>query len=105
MKSLYIMGTPGSGKTVVALGLAQKLQQEGYTVGYFKPVASGRKVPGSGDMDSVLMKKVLNLKAPLDIIAPVSAGPFYLSAQMVMKDALARIRSAFEEISREVISF
>ncbi len=100
MKSLYIMGTPGSGKTVVALGLAQKLHQEGYKVGYFKPVASGRKVPGSGDMDSALLKKVLDLKAPLEIIAPVSAGPFYLSAQMVMKDALARIRGAFEEISR-----
>ena len=97
MKSLYIMGTPGSGKTVVALGLAQKLQQEGYRVGYFKPVASVRKLPGSGDMDSVLMKKVLNLKAPLEIIAPVSAGPFYLSTQTVMKDALARIRDALRD--------
>ncbi len=102
MKSLYIMGTPGSGKTVVALGLAQKLQQEGYTVGYFKPVSSRRKLPGNADMDSVLMKEVLGLKAPLERIAPVSASPFYLSTQSLLKDAPVLIRDSFDEIARDV---
>ncbi|BAF59689.1 MAG: phosphotransacetylase family protein [Pelotomaculum sp.] len=101
MKSLYIMGTPGSGKTVVALGLAQKLQQEGYKVGYFKPVAEGRKISGSADMDAVLMKEVLGLKAPLEKIAPVPASPFYLSAQSALKDAQTRIMDAYEEISND----
>lgn len=70
-------------------------------MGYFKPVASGRKIPGCGDMDSVLMKTVLNLEAPLETIAPVSAGPFYLTTQSVMKDALARIRAAFENFRKQ----
>jgi BioD-like phosphotransacetylase family protein len=99
MKSLYIMGTPGSGKTVVALGLAQKLQQEGYKVGYFKPVANGRNMTGKVDLDSVLMKEVLHLNIALEKIAPITASPFYLSAQGSLKDGLAVIMEAYEEIA------
>ncbi|HOV78975.1 MAG TPA: phosphotransacetylase family protein [Bacillota bacterium] len=100
MKSLYIMGTPSSGKTVVALGLAQKLRQEGLKVGYFKPIADGRKLDGKTDMDAVLMKEVLGLAAPLDKIAPAMAGPFYLSAQAALKDAVENIEEAFVEVSK-----
>ncbi|TEB14828.1 Phosphate acetyltransferase [Pelotomaculum sp. FP] len=99
MKSLYIMGTPGSGKTVVALGLAQKLQQEGYRVGYFKPVANGRNMTGKVDLDSVLMKEVLHLNISLEKIAPITASPFYLSAQASLKDGLAVIMDAYDEIA------
>jgi len=99
MKSLFIMGTPGSGKTVVALGLAQKLQQEGLRVGYFKPVANGRNVTGKVDLDSVLMKDVLKLNIPLEKIAPVTASPFYLSAQASYKDGLDLIMEAYEQMS------
>lgn len=99
MKSLYIMGTPGSGKTVVALGLAQKLQQEGYKVGYFKPVANGRSLAGNVDMDAVLMKEVLGLKAPLKKIAPFTASPSYLSAQSNLKESLDNILQAYHEVS------
>lgn len=99
MKSLYIMGTPGSGKTVVALGLAQKLQQEGYRVGYFKPVANGRNMTGKVDLDSVLMKEVLGLGISLEKIAPITASPFYLSAQASLKDGLGVIIEAYDEMA------
>lgn len=99
MKSLYIMGTPGSGKTVVALGLAQKLEQEGHKVAYFKPVANGRKITGMVDPDAVLMKEVLGMKAPLEQIAPFSASPFYLSAQAVLKDSPDMVAEAFARVS------
>ncbi|MDD2443248.1 MAG: DRTGG domain-containing protein [Desulfotomaculaceae bacterium] len=103
MKSLYIMGAPGSGKTVVALGLAQKMKQEGYQVGYFKPVAANdRKLIGRQDQDAMLMKEVLDLKAPLEKIAPVTANPFYLSAQATMKDARRMIKEAYDEVSEGV---
>lgn len=100
MKSLYIMGTPGSGKTVVALGLAQKFQQQGYKVGYFKPVANGRSLAGNVDMDAVLMKEVLKLDAPLKKIAPFIANPSYLSSQPSLKLALNNILQSYEEVSR-----
>lgn len=99
MKSLFIMGTPGSGKTVVALGLAQKLQQEGYRVGYFKPVANGRHMTGKVDLDSLLMKEVLHLNISLEKIAPIIASPFYLSAQASLKDGLTVIMEAYNEIA------
>ncbi len=100
MKSLYIMGTPGSGKTVAALGLALKLQLEGYKVGYFKPVANnGRTIAGKIDHDPILLKEILGLDAPLEIIAPVVTSPFYLSAQENLKDAFPAIKKAYDELS------
>ena len=38
MRNLYIMGAPGSGKTLLALGLSLKFIQQGFKVAYFKPV-------------------------------------------------------------------
>lgn len=99
MKSLFIMGTPGSGKTVVALGLAQKLQQEGYKVGYFKPVANGRYMTGKVDQDSLLMKEVLGLSISLEKIAPIIASPYYLSAQASLKDGMNVIKEAYDEMA------
>ncbi len=99
MKSLYIIGYPGSGKTVVALGLAQKLRQEGYQVGYFKPVANGRSLVGNVDMDAVLMKEVLGLAAPLEKIVPFTANPSYLSSQSSLKEVANNIFQSFKEAS------
>lgn len=94
------MGTQGSGKTVVALGLAQKFQQEGYKVGYFKPVAYGRSLAGNVDMDAVLMKEVLGLEAPLKKIAPFTANPSYLSSQSNLKEAQNHILQSYDEVSK-----
>jgi len=87
---------------VVALGLAQKFQQEGYKVGYFKPVANGRSLAGNVDMDAVLMKEVLGLEAPLKKLAPFTASPSYLSAQLKVKEALDNILQAYHEVSKDV---
>lgn len=101
MKNLFIMGNPGSGKTAVVLGIAQKLRQEGYTVGYFKPVGNGRSIPVAGhvDEDAVLMKEVLGMEVPLERITPFTAGPSYLTGYKQMNNVLDNIRGAFEEIS------
>jgi len=101
MKNLFIMGNPGSGKTDVALGIAQKLRQEGYAVGYFKPVGNARGIPGYQDEDAVLMQKVMNMEAPLERITPFRAGPSYLTGYKQMDNALENIKSAYEEISRD----
>lgn len=99
MKSLYIMGMPGSGKTVVALGLAQKMVEEGLKTAYFKPVANGKRVLGGIDLDAVLMKEVLGMGAPLEKIAPVSAGPYYLSTRGAYEGIEEKIMEAFWGVS------
>lgn len=99
MKSLYLMGTPGSGKTVVALGLAQKFRKEGYKVGYFKPLANNRSLTGNADMDAILMKDVLNLKAPLNSLAPLNVNPSYLSFKSSLEEAMDNIIKAYDEVS------
>ncbi len=99
MKSLFIMGTPGSGKTAVALGLALKFQQQGYRVSYFKPVG-GFRTAGGEDEDGVLMKSVLKMNPPLEDIVPLTAGPSYLSGCR-HRESLQRILSAFGKVSME----
>ncbi|MTI86201.1 MAG: phosphotransacetylase family protein [Firmicutes bacterium] len=101
MKSLFLMGTPDSGKTAVALGLALKFQELGYKVGYFKPVDNGRrsisgKIPGG---DAVLMKSVLSLEASVGQMNPVKAGPDYLNRFDRAEDNLKEIKLIFEEVS------
>ncbi|SFG77879.1 hypothetical protein SAMN05660649_02686 [Desulfotomaculum arcticum] len=100
MKNLFIMGNPDCGKTAVIIGLALKLKEAGYKVGYFKPVDNGRKtatgkVPGG---DAVLMKDVLGIEALLGLINPTRTGPSYLGVYE-QDYSLQQIKSAFNEIS------
>ncbi|MGB9803174.1 MAG: phosphotransacetylase family protein [Desulfofundulus sp.] len=98
MKNLYIMGTPASGKTALALGLAQKLQKEGFRVVYFKPIGSPSRGVERVDEDAVLMREVLGMDVPLELMVPRMIGPSYLSGNGC-KDALSRVRAAYEQIS------
>lgn len=99
MKNLYIMGTAGSGKTSVALGLALKFRGEGMKVAYFKPVGSAPVGAARADEDALLMKDVLKMKAPVETILPYVAGPSYLSGQRSSCESLKSIRGAYEAVS------
>ncbi|MHB8157383.1 MAG: phosphotransacetylase family protein [Desulfocucumaceae bacterium] len=79
MKNIYVIGYPGSGKTMVALGLALKFQQEGKKVAYFKPVGVPQRAGGQEDEDAVLMKEILQMDNPISDIVPCRAGQTYLS--------------------------
>lgn len=79
MKNLYVIGYPGSGKTMVALGLALKFQQEGKKVAYFKPVGAPLREKVQEDEDAVLMKEILKMDNPISDIVPFRAGQTYLS--------------------------
>lgn len=101
MKNLFIAGNPGSGKTAAALGLALKFRDQGYKVGYFKPVDSGRKsasgkIPGG---DAVLMKEVLGLDAPAGLLSPVMAGPSYLNKFAGKDGFINEIKDAYRQVS------
>ncbi|MBS3885997.1 MAG: phosphotransacetylase family protein [Dethiobacter sp.] len=79
LKSIFIGGESGSGKTVIALGLALKLQQEGLKVGYFKPVDSAKGLHCQRGEDVALLKEVLSLTHEPAVLSPFQTGPHYLS--------------------------
>lgn len=73
MKSIYLSSNSDSaGKTTITLGLALKLKEKGFKVGYMKP--SGRmpvgKDHGIYDEDALFINDVLGLKEPLDALSP-----------------------------------
>ncbi|MDI6893918.1 MAG: phosphotransacetylase family protein [Bacillota bacterium] len=80
MKSLYLLGTtPGCGKTALAVGMAQKLRDEGFAVGYFKPVGSVPTGYRRVDEDASLMATLLAMGISPEKLTLVSAGPYYLT--------------------------
>ncbi|MCL6478048.1 MAG: phosphotransacetylase family protein [Peptococcaceae bacterium] len=98
MKSLFIMGTPKSGKTAVSVGLALKFQQQGYKVSYLKPVGSVTGTAGREDEDGVLMKSVLKMGHSLKDIVPFTAGPSYLSGSRSC-EPLQSILNSYRKVS------
>ncbi len=98
MKSLFIMGTPASGKTAVSVGLALKFQQEGYRVSYFKPVGITGGKSRDEDEDAILMKSVLKMDHSLKDIVPYTVGPSYLSGNRNCI-SLQEITSTYKRIS------
>lgn len=99
MKNLFIMGTAESGKTSVAVGLALKFRQEGYRVGYFKPVGSVGVTSPKADEDGLLMKEILHMEQPIETIVPYLAGPTYLSGYRNPCESLRSIRQAYEAVA------
>jgi len=80
VKSLFLIGPPGSGKTAVALGLALKFRREGYRAGYFKPVGYTHGPAGRLDEDGILMRTVLEMSEDQETVVPLMANNFYLTS-------------------------
>ncbi len=75
MKAIYVTSVePYSGKTAVCLALGKRLQSEGHTVGYLKPLSTQpwRTPDGKiADQDAAFVQSVLGLDSALEEIAPV----------------------------------
>ncbi len=99
MKSLFIMGMAGSGKTAIAIGLALKFRQLGYRVAYFKPVGSSGK--RGKDSDALLMRELLSMKTTEEAIVPCVVGPSYLSRNK-KKQSMDTILAAYREVAKDV---
>lgn len=105
MPKIYIFSSTGfCGKTILTLGLALKCKEEGYNVGYFKPVCcetakivNGEKV----DEDALLMKEVLKLDLPLNIIVPVILSSRFLERTLRQNSDFYqdRVFKAYEKAS------
>lgn len=102
MKSLFLLGAAGSGKTAIALGLALKFRELGYRVGYFKPVGAPTGVTGRRDEDGVLMQTILNLPHPLETIVPITARNLHLSGSLDAAQLKERIYQAYECVASGV---
>jgi hypothetical protein len=104
--NLFIFSTTGyCGKSALCLGLALKLKEEGYKVGYFKPVGwdiirRGEKI----DEDAQLMDEALNLNLPLNVISPVVLGSRFLEETTKVDPSVyeKKILQAYERASRNM---
>jgi BioD-like phosphotransacetylase family protein len=103
MVPVYIVSTRSySGKTFVALGLALVLMEQGYDVGYIKPmgktpVKKGRRV---FDADAVFIKEALSLPDPLQSISPfvLTYETQHLLFQGKVRDVKKQILTAFRSL-------
>jgi BioD-like phosphotransacetylase family protein len=103
MIPIFIASNTGySGRTFVSLGLAMKLIDEGYKVGYIKPVG---KVPvkknrGVYDADALFIKDTLGLGEALDVISPYVQT--YESQTLLfegsLKDVKKQVLAAFKSL-------
>ncbi|MFB0543669.1 MAG: phosphotransacetylase family protein [Candidatus Bathyarchaeia archaeon] len=100
---IIICGTEFSGKTAICLGLFQKFQEIGLRVGYFKPIGFGlRTVEGRLiDPDAVLVKEVMSLEEPLEVITPIVLGRWYLELLSSEPQRLIeKIVGAYKDLSK-----
>jgi uncharacterized protein len=106
MIPIYIASTTGySGKTFIALGLAMKLKEEGYSVGFMKPIGKTPVKIGKSlfDADAVFIKETLGLSEPLEVISPFVLT--FESQTMLLKgkigDAKKQIMAAFRSLKKK----
>jgi BioD-like phosphotransacetylase family protein len=107
MKSIYITGAERySGKTATCLSLGISMQQDGFHVGYLKPLSlqPWRIENKIADEDAAFVKEVLNLSADPWELSPVVITPEFLHqylASQKPEDYMARVTQAFEKLSQD----
>ena len=86
MVTLYIASTESaSGKTALCLGLGKRLQRDGFSVGYMKPISlSARRLEGQVvDEDARFIKQQLGLQEPVSDLVPIPLDP--LAVESIMR--------------------
>jgi BioD-like phosphotransacetylase family protein len=103
--ALYVASPSAiSGKTNLCLGLALRFREEGYRVGYFRPLGVETKVSKGMpfDEDVLLMKEALGLEEPLEKLCPILYSERILPSILGMDPSslMERIQGSYAEISR-----
>lgn len=78
MVTLYVASTDrASGKTALCVGLGKRLQSDGFSVGYMKPIslAAGRLEGGVVDEDAQFIRSALGLTEPIADLVPIPLDP------------------------------
>jgi uncharacterized protein len=106
MKSLYITGAERySGKTATCLSLGIRMQQDGFHVGYLKPLSlqPWRIENKMADEDAAFVKEVLNLDVQPWDLSPVVVTPEFLRERLVNPkpdDLMIKVTQAFDKLSQ-----
>ncbi len=106
MIPIFIASNTGySGRTFISLGLAMKLIELGYRVGYIKPIGKvpvkkGREVY---DADAMFIKEILGLPESLDRISPfvLTFETQTLLFQGKVTDAKKQVMTAFRSLKNK----
>ena len=94
-----------SGRTFISIGLALKLMEQGYKVGYLKPLGKIPVKTGKDifDADALFIKETLGLEEPLDVISPFVQT--YESQTLLfegrLKDVKTQIMTAFRSLKKK----
>jgi len=107
MPGLYIGSTSGfAGKNLLAMAIGSKFQNQGFRIGYMKPVGTlPRELEHQmGDEDAFFVQDALGLSQDLELVTPVLVTPEMRNEAFTQgcPDILDRIVSAYSELSREV---
>ncbi len=93
-----------AGRTLVSLGLAQKLKEQGFTVGYLKPVGKVPVKKGRGvyDADALFIRETLGLEDSLETVSPFvrTYENRTLLYENRLKDVRKQVLSAFKTLKR-----
>lgn len=108
MKALYVPSLQSfSGKTAICLALGKRFQQDGYRVGYFKPLSTQawEPIPGTAtDEDADFVRRALGLPEPTEALVGVVLTPSLLRDVLcgcAGRDLLAEVRAAFQRAALE----
>jgi BioD-like phosphotransacetylase family protein len=107
MNSLYITGAERySGKTATCLALGVRFQQDGYRIGYLKPLSLqpwriGNRIT---DEDAAFVKKIFNLPAEPWELSPVVITPEFLRERLLNpnpEDLMEKVVEAYKKASQD----
>ncbi len=107
MKNLFFTSTSdSSGKTALCLGIGQVMKEKGLNVGYFKPISVRTTLTDDKqpvDEDVLLMKKVLELDDPLEVLSPIVIKEDYFSEFLNTgrTKLMEKIHSSYEQLKQK----
>lgn len=101
MKGLFVVGSYGSGKTALCLGLALIFREQGLRVGYFKPIGVLAGVSGKEDEDVALMREVLGIIDCCERMVVLHASHNYLSRYQKADAHLRLIKECYDELAAD----
>ncbi len=95
------------GKSLISIGIMQKLQNDGKNVAYFKPVGISKSAfTQKADPDvGFILNTIFTTSKPYDIVSPVSIPDCYyvdLIDATKKDENLKRIKLAYKEISKDM---
>jgi BioD-like phosphotransacetylase family protein len=105
MATLYITSTETfSGKSALCVGIAKRLQRDGYALGYMKPVSSGtRLAAGLVDEDAEFFKQTFGLPDSMADMVPIGIAPRTVEAILRGEDEtdfVGNLQAAYERVSQ-----